>query len=111
MLELLRKYFKEFKPKIWLFEGLEGGQYSKRSVQNIFKKSLQKTHINKIATVHTLRHSFATHLLEKGEDLRYIQKLLGHKSSKTTKVYTYITKQGMGMIKSLLDNLDIEDKG
>ena len=109
LLVLLRKYFKEFKPKTWLFEGLEGGQYSKRSVQNIFKKSLQKSKISKTATVHSLRHSFATHLLEQGEDLRYIQKILGHKSSKTTEIYTHVTSGGLNKIKSPLDEIDLDE--
>lgn len=108
LLILLRKYFKEFKPNIWLFEGLSGKRYSKRSVQNIFKKSLQKSNINKILSVHSLRHSFATHLLEGGEDLRYIQKILGHKSSQTTEIYTHITSTGMNKIKSPLDGIDLE---
>ena len=108
LLILLRKYFIKFKPKHWLFEGLGGAQYSKRSVQNIFKKSLQKSNINKITSVHSLRHSFATHLLEGGEDLRYIQKILGHKSSRTTEIYTHITSAGMNNIKSPLDVMNFE---
>jgi len=103
----LREYYKEYKPKLWLFEGADGGQYSSRSVQNIFKLALKKSNIKKHATIHTLRHSFATHLLEHGTDLRYIQELLGHNSSKTTEIYTHITKTGMEKIKSPLDELEI----
>ncbi|HAQ60565.1 TPA: integrase, partial [Candidatus Delongbacteria bacterium] len=84
VLELLRQYYKEYRPKEYLFEGETGGQYSVKSIQNIFNKALESSGIKKNATVHTLRHSFATHLLERGTDLRYIQDLLGHESSKTT---------------------------
>jgi len=105
---MLRKYFREFKPRVWLFEGLSGKRYSKRSVQNIFKKSLQKSKIKKTVFVHSLRHSFETHLLEGGEDLRYIQKILGHKSSQTTEIYTHVTSIGMNKIKSPLDEMNFE---
>ena len=106
-LEILRKYFVEYKPKIWLFEGQSGEQYSSRSIQNILRAAVAKTNIKKKVTPHTLRHSFATHLLENGTDLRYIQSLLGHESSKTTEVYTHITTKGFDQIKSPLDKLNI----
>ncbi len=106
-LETLRIYVKEYKPREWLFEGANGGQYSTRSVQNILKNALKKVGISKNISVHSLRHSFATHLLESGTDLRYIQELLGHASSKTTEIYTHITTKGFDQIKNPLDNLDI----
>jgi len=108
LLLFLREYVKLYKPKVWLFEGQDGGQYSIRSTQEIFRKALRDAKIMKKASVHTLRHSFATHLLERGTDLRYIQELLGHSSSKTTEIYTHITRKGMEQVKSPLDNLDFE---
>ena len=90
-LEILRKYVAEYKPKEWLFEGVKGENYSQKGIQAILKKSVEKVGIKKHITVHTLRHSFATHLLEAGTDLRYIQSLLGHSNSKTTEIYTHIT--------------------
>jgi integrase/recombinase XerD len=107
VIKLLEKYQAEYKPVEWLFEGQTGGKYSERSVQAIFEDARRKSNINPVATTHTLRHSFATHLLEKGVDLRYIQELLGHASSKTTEIYTHITKKGFQNIKSPLDDLDI----
>lgn len=104
---ILRTYFMEYKPKDYLFEGQKGGAYSSRSIQNIFKAAVLKAKIQKEVTVHTLRHSFATHLLENGTSLRYIQSLLGHSSSKTTEVYTHITTKGMEQLKSPMDLLDI----
>ena len=105
---ILRQYFTKYKPKNYLFEGQEANQaYSSRSIQVFFKESCKKAGILKKVSVHTLRHSFATHLLENGTDLRYIQSLLGHSSSKTTEIYTHITTKGMEKIKSPLDNLDI----
>ena len=106
VLPLLRDYYKKFRPKEYLFEGEGGGQYSERSMQTIVKEALQKADIKKYATVHTLRHSFATHLLENGTDVRYIQNLLGHSSSKTTEVYTHVTSKALSGIKSPLDNLE-----
>jgi site-specific recombinase XerD len=104
---LLREYFKTYKPKEYLFEGAEGGKYTSRSVQAFFIEACPKAGIKKKVTVHTLRHSLATHLLENGTDLRYIQALLGHESSKTTEIYTHITTKGFEQIKSPLDGLDI----
>jgi site-specific recombinase XerD len=106
-LELLRAYFKAYKPKEYLFEGQDGGQYSARNVQAFFQVICKKVGIKKKVSVHTLRHSFATHLLENGTDLRYIQVLLGHESTKTTEVYTHVTTKGFEQIKSPLDGLDI----
>tara|TARA_A100000171_G_scaffold25268_1_gene23610 strand:+ start:649 stop:1170 length:522 start_codon:yes stop_codon:yes gene_type:complete len=112
VLDLLRVYFKQEKPHYWLFEGMGSTkenpvQYSSRSIQNILKVAIKKTGIKKHITVLTLRHSFATHLLENGTDLRYIQNLLGHSNSKTTEVYTHITTKGFNQIVSPLDKLDI----
>ena len=90
-----------------MFEGQNGGQYSKRSVQKIFYRACKKAGIRKRATIHTLRHSFATHLLEAGISLRYIQQLLGHANSKTTEIYTHITKKGWERIESPLDKLEL----
>lgn len=106
-LAILRKYVAEYKPKEWLFEGAENSRYSTSSIQAGLKASLLKTGIKKRVTVHTLRHSFATHLLEGGTDIRYIQSLLGHSSGKTTEIYTHITTRGFDQIKSPLDKLNI----
>jgi len=106
-LSTLEEYLTQYKPDRHLFEGPDGGAYSPRSVQVIFHRAREKAGINKPATVHTLRHSFATHLLEKGTDLRYIQALLGHSSSKTTEIYTHVSTKALGKIRSPLDDLDI----
>lgn len=107
VLAKLETYLEEYRPKLFLFEGQSGGAYSDTSVQAIFKQAKAKAGITAPATVHTLRHSFATHLLEKGTDLRYIQTLLGHSSSKTTEIYTHVSTKAIGKIKSPLDDLDL----
>ena len=106
ILEMLREYFKIYKPKTYLFEGaIPGESYSDKSLQQVLKQALQKTGITKPATLHWLRHSYATHLLESGTDLRYIQELLGHNSSKTTEIYTHVSTKSIQQIKSPFDNL------
>ncbi|HMG89599.1 MAG TPA: site-specific tyrosine recombinase/integron integrase [Chryseolinea sp.] len=107
-LELLRKYYLAFKPKEYLFEGQDGGRYSVKSVQNIVKHSLKAAKITKRASPHTLRHSFATHLLESGTDLRHIQTLLGHSSPKTTEIYTHVSTKGLQGVVSPIERLKIE---
>jgi len=105
LLESLRAYYKLYRPKEWLFEGQTGGQYTVESVRQVFRACWQKAGVTVKATPHTLRHSFATHLLEQGTDLRYIQTLLGHRNSKTTEIYTHVTTHAIEKIVSPLDNL------
>ena len=106
-LDILREYYKEYNPKEYLFEGINGGKYSSTSIQKILKKALYKTKIIKPVSIHTLRHSFATHLLEKGTNLRYIQTLLGHSSPKTTEVYTRVSTIDIEKIKNPIDILGL----
>ena len=106
ILEMLRQYYSIYKPKIWLFEGQNGiEQYSDHSLQSVLKQALVKAKISKPVTLHWLRHSYATHLLESGTDLRYIQELLGHSSSKTTEIYTHVSIKSIQQIKSPFDDL------
>jgi integrase/recombinase XerD len=108
IIDLLRNYYKEYKPKKWLFEGqMEGKPYSGRSIELVFKKALHLSGIRRPATLHWLRHSYATHLLEGGTDLRYIQELLGHKSSKTTEIYTHVSTRNLQAIKSPIEGFDL----
>ncbi len=103
---MLRDYYKMYRPKNWLFEGqIAGEQYSEKSIQCVIKQAIEKAKITKPVTLHWLRHSYATHLLEAGTDLRYIQELLGHKSSKTTEIYTHVTEKSLQKIKSPFDDL------
>ncbi|WP_289055537.1 tyrosine-type recombinase/integrase [Carboxylicivirga marina] len=104
-LELLRQYYKEYKPDKLLFEGQFGGQYSTTSISRILFNAIKKSGVPKRGGVHSLRHSFATHLLESGTDLRYIQELLGHNSSTTTEIYTYVSNKHIEKIKSPIDRL------
>lgn len=106
LLELLREYYKKYRPRYWLFEGNSAhSQYSATSISNILRESAHKAGIHRRVTPHMLRHSFATHLLEQGTDLRYIQELLGHGSSKTTEIYTHVSTKNIGMIKNPLDDI------
>jgi integrase/recombinase XerD len=106
LISMLREYYKAYKPKEWLFEGQNPGeQYSERSIQLVLNQALNKARINKPVTLHWLRHSYATHLLENGTDLRYIQELLGHSSSKTTEIYTHVSTHSIQKIKSPFDDL------
>ncbi len=91
---------------MYLFEGQQAGEkYVERSLQMVLKSALDKTSIKKPVTLHWLRHSYATHLLENGTDLRYIQELLGHKSSRTTEIYTYVSTRNIQQIHSPFDSL------
>ncbi|MEH0154508.1 tyrosine-type recombinase/integrase [Limibacter armeniacum] len=99
----LRAYYKEHRPKKYLFEGEQGGQYSTTSVARIVSRAAKWAGIQKRVTPHMLRHSFATHLLENGTDLRYIQALLGHNSSQTTEIYTHVATKNLNKIKNPLD--------
>ena len=106
LIEMLRAYYKKYKPKIWLFEGQKiGEQYSEESLAKVLKNALTLCNIKKPVTLHWLRHSYATHLLESGTDLRYIQELLGHKSSKTTEIYTHVSQKSIQQIRSPYDDL------
>ena len=112
VLKILREYWQQYKPREWLFEGAKQEKHiSIRTAQKIFEHACEKAGIKKEITIHTLRHSFATHLLESGVDLRYIQELLGHKHSKTTEIYTHVSVKSIGKIRSPLDSLKLEEGG
>lgn len=106
VLLMLRDYYKGYRPKVWLFEGDRAGEpYSEGSIQAVFKQACKRAKIEQKATLHWLRHSYATHLLEAGTDLRYIQDLLGHKSSRTTEIYTHVSNRALSQIRSPFDDL------
>jgi integrase/recombinase XerD len=106
MIELLRVYYIQYQPKEYMFEGVTpGDRYDERSFQEVMKQAVKRSGINKPATLHWLRHSYATHLLEEGTDLRYIQEILGHKSSRTTEIYTHVSNRNLKAIKSPFDSL------
>ncbi len=107
--DLIALYLKIEKPSYWLFEGMDGGQYSVSSIQKIFRKAVIQSNIYAWATPHTLRHSFATHLLQNNVNLRYIQSLLGHSSPETTQIYTHLIKVNNDIVQSPLDRI-MEDR-
>jgi site-specific recombinase XerD len=110
LLRNLRLYYREYRPKVYLFEGQGGGKYSNRSVQQVVKLAAQRSHIKNEVSPHILRHSFATHLLENGTDIRFIKELLGHQSIRTTGIYNHVSKISQTKIISPLDNLLINER-
>ncbi|HVN57357.1 MAG TPA: site-specific tyrosine recombinase/integron integrase [Bacteroidales bacterium] len=100
-------YLVSFRPEVFLFEGQGGGRYSSESVYHVFKEALKSAGISKEVGVHCLRHSYATHLHESGLDIRYIQELLGHRSSRTTEIYTHVSRRNLISVRSPIDDLDI----
>jgi integrase/recombinase XerD len=105
-INMLRDYYKAYRPKVWLFEGHpKGTQYSETSLSKVLKKCCKVARISRPVSMHWLRHSYATHLLESGTDLRFIQELLGHKSSKTTEIYTHVSSKSLQKIKSPFDDM------
>ena len=106
IIDMLREYYKAYKPKTWLFEGqFPNTKYSEMSLAKVLKQSVLKAKIVKNVSLHWLRHSYATHLLESGTDLRYIQELLGHSSSRTTEIYTHVSTRNLQQIRSPFDDL------
>ena len=106
IIKLVDDYYLSCRPVKWLFEGqVKGNRYSEKSLESVLKQSLAKAGIKKPVTLHWLRHSYATHLLESGTDIRYIQELLGHSSSKTTEIYTHVSTRSLQMIKSPYEDL------
>lgn len=109
MIDMLRAYYKVYRPEVYLFEGvIAGTPYSETSLREAFVLAMKHAGISKKLTLHSLRHSYATHLLESGVDLRYIQVLLGHRSSRTTEIYTHVSTRTLEQIASPFDKLNIK---
>ena len=106
ILVLLQEYYRTYKPKEYLFEGQQGNSYSAESIGKVFRRAKAKAGIKTEGGVHILRHSFATHLHESGYDIRLIQEILGHKSSKTTEIYTHVSTKSIRNVKSPFDDID-----
>jgi len=105
--EKLDEYVDGFHPVKYLFEGQGGGRYSVESVYRVFKQSLRRAGIKKDVGVHSLRHSYATHLHESGLDIRYIQELLGHRSTRTTEIYTHVSRRNLIQVRSPIEDMDV----
>ncbi len=106
-IKYLKSYMDQYQPTRWVFEGQTGGQYSESSIQTVFEKAKQKSQVNRFVTLHGLRHSFATHLVEKNVPLHNVKELLGHSSIKTTEIYLHISNKFRKELKSPLDDMDI----
>jgi integrase/recombinase XerD len=106
--EKIDEYVISYRPREYLFEGQTGGRYSSESVYRVFKDALLKAGIKKDVGVHSLRHSYATHLHESGLDIRYIQELLGHKSSRTTEIYTHVSRRNLVAVRSPIEDMDVK---
>jgi integrase/recombinase XerD len=105
--EKVDEYKMSYEPEVYLFEGQGGGRYSSESVYRVFKEALKRAGIKKDVGVHSLRHSYATHLHENGVDIRYIQELLGHKSTRTTEIYTHVSRRNLAAVRSPIDDIDL----
>ncbi|MFN0159010.1 MAG: site-specific tyrosine recombinase/integron integrase [Bacteroidota bacterium] len=106
IMQLLRRYWNVYQPREWLFEGETAGRpYSIRSAEQVFKKAARLSGISKEVSIHSLRHAFATHMLEQGTDLRYVQDLLGHESVKTTEIYTHVSRRKIERLRSPIEEV------
>jgi integrase/recombinase XerD len=106
--EKSEEYLVSYRPRVYMFEGQSGGRYSSESVYRVFKDALLRAGIKKDVGVHSLRHSYATHLHENGLDIRYIQELLGHRSTRTTEIYTHVSRRNLIAVRSPIDDLDVK---
>lgn len=106
--EKMDEYIEGYRPQKYLFEGQSGGRYSSESVYRVFKQALHASGIKKDVGVHSLRHSYATHLHESGLDIRYIQELLGHRSTRTTEIYTHVSRRNLVIIRSPIEDMDVK---
>jgi len=106
--EKVAEYLSSYTPRDYLFEGQAGGRYSVESVYQVFKGALKRAGIKKEVGVHSLRHSYATHLHENGVDIRYIQELLGHRSTRTTEIYTHVSRRNLVAVRSPIEDLDVK---
>jgi len=107
MIQMLEGYFHVYKSHEFNFEGQYRSKYSYSCSQQVIRRAVKRAGIRKHVTMHTLRHSYATHLLESGVGLRYIQEILGHNSPKMTMIYTHVSGKRLGEIRSPIDDLDL----